>query len=124
MATEVIPVQPAYSPPRQWPRYKLDVPVRVIVRPRERVMIVPGRGSELNGGGLAVFVGLELAIGTHVVVEFTPPYSGEPIRVRCIVRDRNGYTYGLVFLLENEEDGQNVNQIRSVLAGLGSRQDR
>ncbi len=123
MATEATPVQPEYPVARKWPRYKLDVPVRVIVRPRERVMIVPGRGNELNAGGLAVFVGTELAIGTHVVVEFTPPYSGEPIRVRCLVRDRNAYTYGLRFLLENDDDHQNAVQIRTALAGLGSPQE-
>ncbi len=123
MATDVVPAQPGYSPLRKWPRYKLDVPVRVIVRPRERVMIVPGRGNELNAGGLAVFVGMELAIGAHMVVEFTPPYSGEPIRVRCLVRDRNGYTYGLGFLLETDDDERNVAQIKAALAGLGTRQD-
>ncbi len=123
MGSEVVPMQPEYPVPRKWPRHKLDVPVRVIVRPRERVVIVPGRGNELNAGGLAVFVGMELAIGSHVVVEFTPPYSGEPIRVRCVVRDRNGYTYGLGFLLDNDDDHRNAALIKTALAGLGSSQD-
>ncbi len=120
MGTEAIPAHPSYPVIRQWQRYKLDVPVRVLLLSQGRVKIIEGRGNELNGGGMAVFAGTELSVGMFIAVEFTPPYSGSPIRVRCIVRNRNGYTYGVEFLMENDDDHQSVHQIRAVLAGLGS----
>ncbi len=112
--------QPVHSTLRRWPRYKLNIPVRLIAEKGDKVVIVPGRGNELNEGGLAVFVGMELATDERISVEFTPPYSGIPIRARCAVRDRNGYTYGLEFLTESDEDLDNSIQIQGVLRSMGS----
>ena len=89
--------------------------------PKGDRIIVPGRGNELNEGGMEVFGGLELAIDEKVTIEFTPPYTGRPIRVRARVRNRRGYTYGIEFLLETPEDNENVDQLRSLLSALGSR---
>ena len=120
MATEVIISETAFNPTRRWPRYKLDLPVRVIADKRGKTVIVQARGNELNEGGLAIFAGTELREGEEIAVEFTPPYSNQPIRVRCIVRDRRGYVYGLEFLTLTAEDHLNVTHIRDVLRGLGS----
>jgi hypothetical protein len=119
MTTEPTPV-PQYPVPRRFPRYKLNVPVRVIADKSDKVVIVQGRGDELNEGGMAVFAGLELAVDAVVAVEFTPPYSGNPIRVRCAVRNRVGYNYGVQFLLDTQIDADRVEEIRNVLRGLGS----
>jgi hypothetical protein len=105
---------------RRWPRFKLDVPVRVVTQAATKVAIANGRGSELNNGGLTVFAGTELAIGAQVLVEFTPPYSGNPIRVRCFVKNRVGYRYGVEFITESDRDYQSVHQIETVLRSMGS----
>ncbi len=105
---------------RRWPRYKIDVPLRVIKHGPTKVTIVQGRGSELNKGGMAIFAGTELSIGAQVFVEFTPPYSGQPIRVQCFVRDRNGYRYGVEYIRESDDDHESVNRIETVLASMGS----
>ena len=120
MATEVIISETAFHPSRRWPRYKLDLPVRVIADKRGKTVIVQARGNELNEGGLAIFAGTELREDEEIAVEFTPPYSGTPIRVRCVVRDRKGYMYGLEFLTQTIEDNESVEQIRFVLRGLGT----
>ena len=104
---------------RRWKRYKLDVPVRIIVHNRMKTKIADARGNELNEGGLCVAAGLELQIGDRVEVEFTPPYSGEPVRARADVKDRNGYSYGMEFVLLESEDIENVMQIRAALQGMG-----
>ena len=119
MSTEVVTPQ-KFINTRRWPRYKMDVPVRVIKQGVAKVSIVQGRGSELNNGGLAVFAGTELSIGEQVQVEFTPPYTGQPIRVRCFVRNRNGYRYGVEFITENDEDYENANRIETVLKSMAS----
>lgn len=112
--------QPELSTLRRWPRYRLDLPVRVIAEKPGKTVIGQGRGTELNEGGLALFVGLELALGEPVAVEFTPPYSGQPMRARAVVRNRSAYTYGVEFLMENNEDIGNASQIRSVLRGMAA----
>lgn len=120
MATEVISHETMYEALRRWPRYKLEVPLRIIAQKAGKTAIVQGRGNELNEGGMAVFAGVELGVQEEIAVEFTPPYSGQPIRVRAVVRDRQGYSYGVEFLTQNIDDHQNVDQIRTVLRGLGS----
>lgn len=104
---------------RRWKRYKLDVPVRIIVHNRMKTKIVDGRGNELNEGGLCIAAGVELQIGDRVQVEFTPPYSGEPVRARADVKDRNGYSYGMEFVALESEDIENIMQIRAALQGMG-----
>src|SRR5271157_2644069 len=96
---------------RRWTRYKVDVPVRLIAHSPKKVAIVDGRGSELNCGGMTVFAGVELSLHDQVEVEFTPPYSGKPIRVRCFVLNRHGYTYGVEFITDNDTDYESVGQI-------------
>jgi hypothetical protein len=120
MSVQVIVPQQGYTTSRRWPRYKLDVPVRVIPQGVTRVGIVQGRGSELNNGGMAIHADTDLPVGAQVLVEFTPPSSGQPVRVRCFVRNRSGFTYGVEFIAEKDDDYESVNQIETVLRNLGS----
>ena len=120
MAIQVTLPQHGYETLRRWPRYKIDVPIRVVAHKPTKVSIIEGRGRELGCGGMAVFAGIELSLNEQVEVEFTPPYSGEPLRVRAHVRNRNGYTYGVEFVTENDRDYKNVGQLESVLKTLGS----
>jgi len=116
---EIVP-QPGYTTSRRWPRYKVDVPVWVITQDPIRVGIVQGRGSELNNGGMSISTNTELPVGAQVLVEFTPPFSGQPVRVRCFVRNRTGYTYGVEFIAERDDDYESVNRIETHLRSLGS----
>ena len=120
MGIQVILPQQGYEPLRRWERYKIDVPVRLIAQRPTKVAIVPGRGRELNRGGMAVFAGVELSTDELVAVEFTPPYAGQPIRVRGFVRNRSGYTYGIEFVTENDSDYKNVGQLETILKTLSS----
>lgn len=119
MATELVITQPQMMTSRRFRRYKLDVPVRVVVHTDEKTRIIDGRGNELNEGGMALQAGVELEMGDVVDVEFTPAYTGEPLRARAAVRNRNGYRYGLEFLLETPEDCDRVTDIRVALQGVG-----
>jgi hypothetical protein len=119
MNIQTTPPQRGYEL-RRWPRYKVDIPVQLIAQRPTKVSIVQGRGRELNGGGMAVLLGSELGIDEQVAVEFTPPYCGQPIRVRAFVRNRSGSSYGIEFITENDADYINVGQLESVLKALGS----
>jgi PilZ domain len=121
MGTEPLAAHTSFPVVRRWPRYKLNVPVRVISQKETKTVITSGRGTELNGGGLSAFAGVELSVDEVVEVEFTPPYSGEPIRVTCTIRNRQDYNYGLEFHMESEDEIERVSMIRAIFMGMGSR---
>ncbi len=102
---------------RRWPRFQIDVPIRVIVHKEDKVKILDGRGSALNDGGMALYAGAEFKLGEEIAVEFTPAYSS-PIRVEAKVRNRSGYNYGLEFLTETSEQQEQAARLRSHLATL------
>jgi len=103
---------------RRWPRFGVDLPVhvRVITQGPTRVVECGGRGTDISGGGLAVRADIDLAIGAQVGVEFTPPYSEQPMLFRCFVRNRDGNCYGVEFITENQEDYQKVGELQVRLA--------
>lgn len=89
---------------RRWPRLHLDVPIRVIVHRPTKTRVIVGRGNELNEGGMSLTAGVELRPGDDTEIEFTPPYSGVPIRIRSVVRNRAGYRYGMEFVAADEQE--------------------
>ena len=66
------------SPPRRWPRHRLDVPLRVIIHTPDKTVIRDGRSRELSEGGMCFAAGVELKMGDQVEIEFTPACSGIP----------------------------------------------
>lgn len=106
---------PAFPHTRRWRRSDLDVPIRVIVRDSDKTKLHDGRGNGLSQGGMAVTAGVELKAGDYVGIEFTPAYTGTPIRVRGIVRNRAGYHYGIEFVTDNQEESEEVNRLRLML---------
>ena len=110
------PSTPPYSPERRWQRHKLDLPVRLVVqRDGNTTNILDARGSEVSEGGILVFAGAELKTGDEIGVEFTPPFSSEPVRVRGIVRNRAGYKYGVEFLCNSPEEKETAEKFRNLL---------
>ena len=106
---------PVYEQERRWPRYKIDVPVRAVIHKPDRTLIREGRGREMSEGGMRLLLGVELGLGEEIEVEFTPPYSSKPIRVRSEVRNRNGYRYGVELVPEGVEERSEVTRLRQML---------
>src|SRR5579883_1805709 len=100
---------------RRWKRHKLDLPVQLLLVRPEKTSIVPGRGTEVNDGGMAIFAGAEIRVEREVFVEFTPPFTREPLRVRGIVRNRNGYIYGVEFPCDKPEEKTATARYRQLL---------
>jgi hypothetical protein len=109
---------PVHEQIRRWPRHKIDVPVRAVIHKADRTLIRDGRGMEVSEGGMCLMcqlMGVELRLGDELEVEFTPPYSGKPIRVRSEVRNRNGYSYGVQFVPSGKEERSEVTRLRQIL---------
>ena len=102
MGTEIVLPGRGYPSSRRWARYKVDVPVAITFRRRGKATVVEGRGSELNCGGMKIFLPTDLNIGDPVAVEFTPPYSSQPVLMKCIVRNCHIYCYGVEFISDKD----------------------
>ena len=108
-------VSPSYLSKRRSVRYKLDVPLRVILHKEDATLLRDGRGTELSETGMCVMVGMELNLGIELEIEFTLPFSGEPIRVAGAVRNRDGYRYGCEFIPDGQGERKDVERLRDVL---------
>ena len=64
--------------------------------------------------------GVELKTGDQVEIEFTPAYSGRPIRVRAVARNGNGYSYGAEFVASSDQERQEIAFLRENLQTLSS----
>jgi len=90
----------------------------VIVHSPDKISLIDGRGNELSEGGMALTAGVELLLGDTVQVEFTPPYSGLPLRQTGIVRNRTGYRYGIEFVVTNTRDAEQVERLLAILRNM------
>ena len=116
MVTKVVASQPpAHLNKRRSARYQLNVPVGIILRREDATLMRDGRGTELGELGICVLASLELGVGEKLGIEFTIPYSGEPIRVSSVVRNRNGYRYGCEFIPESQAEQKDVVRLRQAL---------
>ena len=116
MATEIIAnLSRTYLRKRRSVRYKLDVPLRVILHKADATLIRDGRGTDLSELGMCVMASLELSVAEELEIEFTIPYSGEPIRVSGVVRNRRGYRYGCEFTPSGQAERDDVARLRQVL---------
>ena len=100
---------------RRWHRYRLNLPVRLIVCREDNTRISEGRANDISEGGMLVFAGLELRTEDKIFIEFTPPYSSAPVRAPGIIRHRRGYNYGVQFLNDTREDKEQSEKFRNLL---------
>jgi hypothetical protein len=100
---------------RRWQRYRLNLPIRIIVTRDDRTRITDGRASDISEGGLLVFAGIEMRSGEKILLEFTPPYSSAPVRAPGVVRHRRGYNYGVEFRLDTQADEEQAAKFRSLV---------
>ena len=101
---------------RRWQRYRLNLPIRVIVTRDEGTRIADGRANDISEGGMLIFAGIELRAEDQVMVEFTPPYSSTPLRAPGIVRHRRGYNYGVEFRTQSASDIEDTAKFRNLLS--------
>src|ERR1700694_6022325 len=85
---------PTYDTIRRYLRISSNIGVRVFHAAKQ----TSGRGHDIGAGGMAIYVPLELAVGTSVNLSFQLPYSRMALGVRAIVRNSNGFRYGVEFV--------------------------
>lgn len=99
MSTATTPAHPRRTAStRKVPRYKLTVPLDVIVLRAGIPDNIPGRTLEIGEGGMGVVVASQLLLGESVRVEFLLPHMSRPVRATAVVRYQRELSFGLQFL--------------------------
>jgi len=103
---------------RRFPRYAVDLRVSVQAFRADGPISLWGRSNELGADGIGVTLTGQLEPGEVVNLEVTLPANSSPLKIRALVRYRDGLRHGFEFLTLTAKQRESVNQACSVLQGL------
>lgn len=109
MANKTAP--PTYDAVRRYIRLSANISVRVFYGAKHTA----GRGHDIGAGGMAIYVPLELAVGTSVNLSFELPYSRMVLGLRAIVRNSNGFRYGVEFVDLTSAEAEEIKRIAAIM---------
>lgn len=101
---------------RRYPRYALDVRLQVKMFQDGEFRTCWGRSTEMGQDGIGATLTGSLETGEIVTLEIPLPLTPYPIKVRAIVRYRQGLRYGFEFLTLNEAQRDTVRRVCQYLA--------
>jgi hypothetical protein len=108
---------PPYT--RRFPRFVIDVRIQVKMFQAGEFRSCWGRSTELGQDGIGATLTGELESGEIVTLEVPLPLSPYPLKVRAIVRYRQGLHYGFEFLTLNQKQRETVLRVCDMLASKG-----
>lgn len=101
---------------RRYPRFPLDVDVLVKLFGPEGLSDFRGRSFELGQNGLGAMLAGEISPGEVVTLELALPASETPLKLRAVVRYRDGLRHGFEFLGRDESQQEVIRQTCELLA--------
>ena len=113
-AKKLAPPNPARN--RRFPRYAIDARIQVRMFQAGEFRDCWGRSTELGQDGIGATLTGELETGEIVSLEIPLPLSPYPLKVRGIVRYRQGLRYGFEFLTLEETQRDTLRRVCEMLA--------
>jgi hypothetical protein len=110
------PPAPTGARARRFPRFALDARLQVRMFQDSEFRTCWGRSTELGQDGIGATLTGELETGEIVSLEIPLPLSPYPLKVRAIVRYRQGLRYGFEFLTLNDIQRQMIRRVCEMLA--------
>jgi len=101
---------------RRFPRYPLDVRITAQVFRAPETISLWGRTSELGLDGIGGTLTGELQPGEVALLELSLPLTPYPMKIRGIVRYREGLRHGFEFLALSDEQRSTVGRVCDMLA--------
>jgi hypothetical protein len=83
---------------RRWTRHKIDVRLKVSFMDDGKNSSTFGRANSLSRGGIGAYIPCTIPVGTTVRLELTFPYSSTEATVDAVIRNCEGFRYGLEFV--------------------------
>jgi PilZ domain-containing protein len=106
--------KPGYT--RRYPRFTIDVRMQVKMFQGGEFHSCWGRSTELGEDGIGGTLTGDLEPGEIVTLEVPLPLSPYPLKVRAIVRYRQGLHYGFEFLTLNDSQRDTVRRVCEMLS--------
>jgi hypothetical protein len=113
---------PGNAPPgkvtftRRFPRFAIDVRLQVKMFQAGEFRACWGRSTELGQDGIGATLTGSLEPGEIVTLEIPLPLTPYPVKVRAIVRYRQGLRYGFEFLTLNDGQRDTIQRVCQYLA--------
>ena len=104
---------------RRFPRFPLDVRVSVNVLREGEKLAMWGRSNEVGADGIGATLTAGIEPGEVVWMEVSLPLAAAPLRIRAIVRYRDGLRHGFEFLALSSEQREAVSRVCRILATAG-----
>lgn len=101
---------------RRFPRFVIDVRLQVKMFQDGEFRSCWGRSTEMGQDGIGATLTGNLENGEIVTLEIPLPLSPYPVKVRAIVRYRQGLRYGFEFLTLNEAQRDTIRRVCQYLA--------
>lgn len=101
---------------RRYPRFVIDVRLQVKMFQAGEFRACWGRSTEMGQDGIGATLTGSLEPGEIVTLEIPLPLTPYPIKVRAIVRYRQGLRYGFEFLTLNDTQRDTVRRVCEYLA--------
>jgi hypothetical protein len=112
--TPATPGKPAFT--RRFPRFTIDVRLQVKMFQAGEFRTCWGRSTEMGQDGIGATLTGSLEPGEIVTLEIPLPLTPYPIKVRAIVRYRQGLRYGFEFLTLNDNQRDTIKRVCQYLA--------
>ena len=101
---------------RRFPRFTIDVRLQVKMFQDGEFRTCWGRSTEMGQDGIGATLTGSLETGEIVTLEIPLPLTPYPIKVRAIVRYRQGLRYGFEFLTLNDAQRDTILRVCQYLA--------
>jgi hypothetical protein len=110
------PAKPSSVYLRRFPRFAIDTRMQVRMFQGGEFQTCWGRSTELGQDGIGATLTGELETGEIVSLEIPLPLSPYPLKVRAIVRYRQGLRYGFEFLTLGDPQREVLRRVCEILA--------
>jgi len=111
---KLAPTKSAHA--RRYPRFAIDARLQVRMFQGGEFRSCWGRSTELGQDGIGATLTGELETGEIVSLDIPLPLSPYPLKVRAIVRYRQGLRYGFEFLTLDEIQRDMIRRVCEMLA--------
>src|SRR5579872_567281 len=101
---------------RRFPRFAIDMRLQVKMFQAGEFRTCWGRSTEMGQDGIGATLTGNLEPGEIVTLDIPLPLSPYPIKVRAIVRYRQGLRYGFEFLTLTENQRDTIHRVCEMLA--------
>jgi PilZ domain-containing protein len=117
-----VPTPPAPAYVRRYPRFAIDARLQVRMFQSGEFRTCWGRSTEIGQDGIGATLTGELETGEIVSLDMPLPLSPYPVKVRAIVRYRQGLRYGFEFLTLTDVQRETIRRVCDMLAGKTNNQ--